>query len=282
MFDKRRPAIVASIILILLMTSTGNTPGDGVHQTGFSLSTSSVQSALDEDILIWEDIWGIDSLDPTVSYEYQSWWILYNVYETLYTYPFDESSNQPDVPLLAAGPPAVSPDGLNYTITLRQGITFHDNTPFNASCVKWNLERGMKMFLQWGPVWMYAELLTGGKAVSDAAYEYGPSSSEFATIFDNWVATSGAIEVIDTYTIRFVLAEPYPGFISVLCSPVCSVMSPTYAILHASDPSWATWEAYSVDYGEEHYWMIDHACGTGPYILTSVIWDDLIELEKWD
>ena len=75
-------------------------------------------------------------------------WISYNVYETLYTYPWDSYDNDPDIPLLATSAPLISSDGLNYTITLREGITFQDGTPFNASCVRWNIERAMKIFYQ--------------------------------------------------------------------------------------------------------------------------------------
>jgi len=36
---------------------------------------------------------------------------------------------------------SVSPDGMTWTFTLREGITFHDGEPFNAEAVKANLER---------------------------------------------------------------------------------------------------------------------------------------------
>jgi peptide/nickel transport system substrate-binding protein len=36
---------------------------------------------------------------------------------------------------------ATSPDGLTIDLTLRQGVTFHDGTPFNADAVVFNLER---------------------------------------------------------------------------------------------------------------------------------------------
>jgi len=36
---------------------------------------------------------------------------------------------------------SVSPDGLQYTFKLRQDITFHDKTAFNAGAVKWNFDR---------------------------------------------------------------------------------------------------------------------------------------------
>ena len=35
----------------------------------------------------------------------------------------------------------ISDDGLTWTFNLRQGVTFHDGTPFNAEAVKWNMER---------------------------------------------------------------------------------------------------------------------------------------------
>ncbi|MBT9143375.1 MAG: Glutathione-binding protein GsiB [Dehalococcoidia bacterium] len=35
----------------------------------------------------------------------------------------------------------VSPDGLVWTLRLRQGVEFHDGTPFNAEAVKFNLDR---------------------------------------------------------------------------------------------------------------------------------------------
>ncbi len=35
----------------------------------------------------------------------------------------------------------ISDDGLTWTFNLRQGVIFHDGSPFNADAVKWNLER---------------------------------------------------------------------------------------------------------------------------------------------
>ncbi|RMF85824.1 MAG: ABC transporter substrate-binding protein [Nitrospinota bacterium] len=36
---------------------------------------------------------------------------------------------------------SASADGLQYTFTLRKGVTFHDGTPFDAQAVKWNFDR---------------------------------------------------------------------------------------------------------------------------------------------
>ena len=218
------------------------------------------------DEIVWETVGSPEFLDPHVNYEGFGDWIFYNVYETLYTYPWDGPNSTSFVPLLAASEPLVSSDGLNYIIELRNGISFHDGTSFNASCVKWNIERAMKISFPWGPSWMIAEPLKGGKAVVDAAFEdAGEGSIAFAMAFDEWVSTSGAINVLDDYVIQFVLEEPYPAFISVLSTPVGSIMSPSYAIRYASDPAWATWEDYGVDYAEFYNHMSDNMCGTGPY-----------------
>jgi peptide/nickel transport system substrate-binding protein len=44
------------------------------------------------------------------------------------------------LPMLAESWTA-STDGTQYTFKLRQGVTFHDGTPFDAKAVKWNLDR---------------------------------------------------------------------------------------------------------------------------------------------
>jgi peptide/nickel transport system substrate-binding protein len=232
-----------------------------------------------ENTLIWETIGNPDYMDPHMNYENFGSTVQYNIYETLYTYPWDSAVTDPSVPLLAASAPVMSVDGLNYTITLRTGITFHDGTPFNASCVKWNFERAMKIFYLDGPVWMLAEPILGGAAVESAAYADGPSSPEFKAAFDDWVANSSAIIVIDETHIRFRLAEAYPPFIAAMTYEVGAVMSPSFVIAHASDAAWATWAAYGTDYGEEDNYMTEHTCGTGPYMLTNWVPDQYIELD---
>ena len=235
-----------------------------------------------ENVLIHETIGNPDHMDPHVNYETFGGWIAYNVYETLYTYPFGTGSTVPSTPLLAASAPLISADGLNYTIELRQGITFHDGTPFNASCVKWNIERAMKIFYLDGPAWMLAEPIKGGVAVEMAAFDYGPSSPEFEDAFNNWVANSSSIIVLDDYTIRFVLEDPYPPFIPALTYAVGSMHSPSFCIAHATDPAWATWEGYGVDFGEIDGYMDSHMCGTGPYQLVEWVPDQFIHLVLYD
>ncbi len=76
-------------------------------------------------------------LDPTQSPAAAIKEILYaNVMEGLTR--IDETGAV--VPLLATSWTA-APDGLSYSFKLKEGVTFHDGTPFTSADVKWNLER---------------------------------------------------------------------------------------------------------------------------------------------
>lgn len=225
-----------------------------------------------EDQFIVETIGNPLSMDPHVNYENFGGGLQENIYETLYYYPFGTDSTVPSVPLLAADDPVISADGLQYNISLRQNVKFHDGTPFNASVAKWNFERAVKAFRLAGPVWMIIEPMLGGLAVEDAAYGEGTGSQEFADAFDDWVENSGAIVVLDTYTIQYNLVEPFAPFISAMTYRVGAFMSPTYVLSNPCNdtvPVGGDWtEHYGNDYGEwQSVWMEDHTCGTGPYML---------------
>jgi len=248
---------------------------------GFAFTFMMQPSRPPTSTLVWEMVENPDSFDPAVDNTQFGNWMISNIYETLYTYPFNSSAVEPLVPLLAIEQPSISADGKNYSIELRQGITFHDGTPFNASCVKWNIERAMKIFSASGVILTLAEVLKGGALVRDAALSNGTSSLIFRTTFDDWIANSGAIETPDVHTIRFVLEKPFSPFITLLASGATFVMSPTFAIAHSSALELETWEAYGVDYGDDENYMNTHTCGTGPYTLFEWIPDLYIRMDLY-
>ncbi|WP_343504295.1 ABC transporter substrate-binding protein [Alloyangia pacifica] len=86
----------------------------------------------------------------------------------------------------------VSEDGKTFDFTLRDGVTFHDGTPFNAEAVKFSIERtaGMNPYVE---------------------------------------ATLGLIESIETPSeteVVFTLSRPYPAFLSILAQPQSAIVSP--------------------------------------------------------
>lgn len=82
-----------------------------------------------------------ETLDPADAYEIFPGILLYNMGDRLYTYAPGTTDL---VPQLATEMPTISDDGLTYTIPLREDVTFHDGTPFNAEAMAFSLQRFME------------------------------------------------------------------------------------------------------------------------------------------
>lgn len=95
----------------------------------------------------------------------------------------------------------VSPDGLQYTFSLRSGVKFHDNTPFDAAAVKWNFDRLKD-----------PEVRVPGRA------SYPVEQTE----------------VLDASTVRVTLKRPYVPFISALSVSVVGMLSPAAVEQHGN------------------------------------------------
>lgn len=83
----------------------------------------------------------ISTIDPADAYSIFSGSLLYNLGDRLYTYKLGTTQLEPQ---LATALPTVSADGLTYRIPLRQGVVFHDGTPFDAKAMAFSLERFTK------------------------------------------------------------------------------------------------------------------------------------------
>lgn len=106
------------------------------------------------------------------------------VYESL----FEKSPEGKPVPLLATG---YEVDGLNVTITLRQGVAFSNGEAFDAEAAAANINRGVKL-----------GIIEGLKTVDSA-------------------------EAVDEYTVRIKLKEPDPAIIDSLCYTAGMMIAPT-------------------------------------------------------
>lgn len=81
------------------------------------------------------------TLDPADNYELAGANVLTNLCDRLYSYKLGTGELQAQ---LATDLPKVSKDGLTYIIPLRQGVVFHDGTPFNAEAMAFSLNRFIK------------------------------------------------------------------------------------------------------------------------------------------
>ena len=107
---------------------------------------------------------------------------------------FGFDDNMGIIPMLATEYTA-NDDATEFTIKLREGITFTDGTPWNAEAAKANFDR-------WGDKELGLKRTT-----------------LLCNILDK-------TEVVDDYTVKVTLVEPFGAFIATLAHPACVVMSP--------------------------------------------------------
>jgi len=157
---------------------------------------------LDESGLVFGTAGGLLTLDPQFAWDFASDSVIDQVCEGLYAYDLSDP-NLAIIPNLAAANGTWSSDKLNYTVPLREDVIFHDGTPFNASAVKWSFDR-LNYFLN----------VDVGKTIFEELYVYKGEP------------IINRIEVINDYTVRFVLNEPYVPFQALLCFSGSYILSP--------------------------------------------------------
>jgi peptide/nickel transport system substrate-binding protein len=125
----------------------------------------------------------------------------------------------------------ISPEGLTYTFVLRQGVTFHDSTPFNAQAVAVNLDR-----------------ITNPMTASQKAI--------------NLLGSYTGYEIVDDYTIRLQLSEPYSPLLDSLSQVYLGIASPTAL----------------AEYSNERYQF--YQVGTGPFTFVDYVPSDHLTLRR--
>src|SRR5690606_6610617 len=90
----------------------------------------------------------------------------------------------------------INEDATEYTFTLREGVTFHDGTPFNAEAVKFTFDR-----------------IADPETVSQLGISLLGPYQETA--------------VIDDYTVAVRLSSPYAPFLNSVSTPYLAPTSPT-------------------------------------------------------
>jgi len=187
------------------------------------------------------------SLDPALTSDGESFRVLQQVYEPLVD--LAPGTTNELIGVLAEDWDC-EPTATECVFNLRQGVTFHDGTPFNAEAVVANFERWQN----------FSEEFQGD------AYYYGAVFDGFGP--DNLMQS---IEATDEYTVTITLREPSPTFIYGITLPCFGMVSP--AILESTNAS---------DFASSTLLTDAVQGGTGPFILESYTPEDNATLVRND
>jgi peptide/nickel transport system substrate-binding protein len=183
-------------------------------------------------------------LDPAYETDGNSFMICDNIYEALVAYKDETTDLEPGL----AKSWDISKDGKTYTFHLREGVNFHDGTPFNADAVVFSIgrmmkERNVKFFVDDIEI-----------PAQDRPPEYWVSMEMDDTI--------GSIEATGMYTVVFKLKRVEAPFIANMGMDFADIISPTAFM---KDP-----KAF-----------VRNPVGTGPFRFVKWVSDDRIILEKY-
>ncbi|MHA2232196.1 MAG: ABC transporter substrate-binding protein [Candidatus Hodarchaeales archaeon] len=215
--------------------------GFKIYPMGFWLSSFANASKPGLDTIVIAQLEDVNSaLDPAeISLAYD-WSVHRQIYDGLYN---PSPTSWEPIPALATNY-SRSEDGTEWTFSLRQGVKFHDGTPFNASAVVFTFERMMN----WDN--MSSEYFKK---------EWAPKVGVWFDAFLTSVFAS--VQALDLYTVKFTLAYPVSFFLKMLAMPMCAIVSPTEHI-----PRYPR----------------DVVVGTGPYEFKTYISESTTTLERFE
>ena len=182
----------------------------GVLAAGVAMSlalsaTAPVQAQTPPGVLIVGQIAEPKALDPAAVTAVNDFRILMNVYDGLVRY----KSGTLEVEPALAESWEISEDGTEYTFSLREGVTFHDGTDFDAEAVKFNFDRMLKE--------------------DHPFHDTGPFPLAF------FFSAVEEVTVVDPMTVRFKLNAPYAPFLSNLAYPTGLIVSPAAVEANGAD-----------------------------------------------
>jgi peptide/nickel transport system substrate-binding protein len=178
--SKRKQGLwkIVAIAIVIIVVAAG----------GLGYYYQTLQKPKVPKIVTYANISEMVTLDPSTEFS-NSIMVLCNLYEPLIWYqPWKSPAF---VPALATSWESTDNSQI-WTFHLRQGVKFHDGTPFNSTAVKYSIERTMSL----------------GQG---AAFIWGPVKE---------------IKVLDTYTVQFMLTSPTPLDVVATASYGAWIMSP--------------------------------------------------------
>jgi peptide/nickel transport system substrate-binding protein len=241
-------ALVLSLMLLAAACGTGgdttepaaggDTTGD-TGDAGDDATTDDGDTAAGDDEAVTGEGGGdlivgttdtVVTLDPAKAYDYYSSNIIQNVAQTLVGFAPGETEPSP----MLAEDWEVSDDGLTYTFTLREGVTFHNGKEMTSEDVQFSFERVQNMNHPAG-----AAFLLDGIA---------------------------SIETPDDLTVEITLSEPNATFVPRLGYTVATIV-PSDGHYPAPDTEVEAGEEEGAQEQAAEEFVQEDLIGTGPYTL---------------
>lgn len=167
-----------------------------------------------------------------------------NIYDRLAEIEVDDKGVSKIVPSLAEDWD-ISGDGLEYTFHLRQDVKFQNGNDFTAEDVAYTFNR----------------LLTVEGGVNTELLDQVKGAAE---VIDGSADTLEGVEVVDDYTVKITLKEPFAAFLSCLTAPGLSI--------YDSEATEAAGDQFGMDPAV--------TVGTGPFRFTGWTFNDQLVLER--
>ncbi|KQR39231.1 MULTISPECIES: ABC transporter substrate-binding protein [unclassified Microbacterium] len=180
------------------------------------------------------------SLDPAFAQDGESFRVSRQIFEGLVG---TEPGTADPAPLLAESWES-SEDGMSHTFTLKEDVTFHDGTPFNAEAVCANFDR----WFNW----------TGLAASEAFGYYYNKLFKGYADNPADAVYKSCTPD--GDYSVTIDLNKPFAGFVASLSLPSFAMQSPSALQEFGADDVSGSAEAPVLS-----EYAMGHPVGTGPY-----------------
>lgn len=186
----------------------------------------------------------IATLDPANAYDTISASVIYQVYETLFEYHYLKRPYTLQ-PLLASGMPLIEDEGRRYTITIKEGIQYHDDPAFEGQPRFVTAQDFINQIkrLAYVPTrsngwWLFDDKIVGLNEFRDQA----TTLKEFETL------SVEGLQAPDDHTLIIQLHRPYPQLIYALSMGFSAPM-PIEVIKYYNN------------------FLNDRMVGTGPFIL---------------
>ncbi len=181
-------AVLAAATTALVVSSCSGRAADAGEAASSPVSGGTLKVAF------WPDNAAFACVDPFQTYWIEHRTVIRNVADSL----TDQDPATGEIKPWLAESWEISPDGLNYTFHLRDGVTFSDGTPLDAEAVKANFDGNKKV------------------AVDSGGTAYGAS----------YIAGFDHAEVVDPRTVTLVFAQPNASFLQATSTTNLAIISP--------------------------------------------------------